>query len=368
MRHDAQFDLRIVGGEKEFAGFGNECAAYLAPLVVANGNVLQIGVARTEPSGGGNRLVERGMYLSRAGIYQLGQGIDVGAEQLAQSAIFEYFIDDGVAVPQFFEHLFGGGVLSGFGLAGFLVDFQPLEKDFAYLSGRTDVERHSGKPVNLLLDFVDFAGQLFRRLPQGVGVNAHAAYLHFGEDAHQRHFNGVKEFFETFPFQFLLQFVFELQGDVGIFGGVGAHRFGGDLSHGELVFPFRAYQFVDVNGFVVEVYFGEVVHVVPLFGLQQVMGDHRVEKFPAGAYAVIAQHDVIVFDVLSDFQTCRILQGAFEYFNNLLGVLSFGRHGYVICFVFFHGERHSDQFDVHRLDSGRFRVECKKIAPLQFAG
>ena len=43
--HDAELDLRIVGGEKDLARFGHEGGANLAPKLAADGNVLQIRIA-----------------------------------------------------------------------------------------------------------------------------------------------------------------------------------------------------------------------------------------------------------------------------------------------------------------------------------
>ena len=45
MRHDAQFYLRIVGGEEQAAFLRDEAAAYLLAILPADGNVLQVGVA-----------------------------------------------------------------------------------------------------------------------------------------------------------------------------------------------------------------------------------------------------------------------------------------------------------------------------------
>ena len=78
--HDTQFYLRVVGREENAVFIRYECTAYFPPFVVADRYVLQVRVAGTESSGGGNRLVERGMYLSRFGIDQFGQGIDIGTQ------------------------------------------------------------------------------------------------------------------------------------------------------------------------------------------------------------------------------------------------------------------------------------------------
>ena len=49
------------------------------------------------------------------------------------------------------------------------------------------------------------------------------------------------------------------------------------VAHAKLVFPFRADQLRDGDGFIFEIRFRQVVHPVTKFRVQQVVGDHRVE-------------------------------------------------------------------------------------------
>ncbi len=61
VRHDAQFDLRIVGGQQHVAIRRHECLANLAALGRADRDVLQVRIGRRQAPGGGNRLVIGGM-------------------------------------------------------------------------------------------------------------------------------------------------------------------------------------------------------------------------------------------------------------------------------------------------------------------
>ena len=100
--HDAQLDLRVVGREEFAAVVGDEGLADLLAVLVADGDVLQIGVARAEPARGGDGLVERRMDTSRPRVDELGQGFDVGAQQLLQAAVLQYLAHDVVLAAEAF--------------------------------------------------------------------------------------------------------------------------------------------------------------------------------------------------------------------------------------------------------------------------
>ena len=68
VRHDAQLDLRIIGGNEGVARRRHECLANAPPLLSANGNVLQIRILRRQPSRGRHCLVIGRMDASGHGI------------------------------------------------------------------------------------------------------------------------------------------------------------------------------------------------------------------------------------------------------------------------------------------------------------
>ena len=72
VRHDAQLNLRIVGGQDNvvFVG-GHESLADVATPLGAHRDVLQVRVHRAETPRGGDRLRERGVDAPRLGINQL---------------------------------------------------------------------------------------------------------------------------------------------------------------------------------------------------------------------------------------------------------------------------------------------------------
>ena len=91
---DAQFDLGVVAGEELPAGAGDEAAPDLLADVAADGDVLQVGVAAGEAASDGPGLAEAGMDTAVVRVHHFGQGVDVGAFEFAQFAVFQQGFDD----------------------------------------------------------------------------------------------------------------------------------------------------------------------------------------------------------------------------------------------------------------------------------
>ena len=151
-----------------------------------------------------------------------GQGVDIGAQQLAGCRAGRESCPRWMPRTQFLQYLFGGGVLSGLGLLGLLVDFEPFEKNLAHLSGRTHVEGGTGQLVNLLFEFAQAAvvsrsDELFSSAVSTLTP----ANLHVGEHSGEGHLHLVEELLHLIFGQLLFEPVFQLQGHVGILGGIG---------------------------------------------------------------------------------------------------------------------------------------------------
>ena len=78
MGEDPQIDLRIIGGQQDMAGRGDECLPDPLSFPAAHGNVLQIRIAAAQAAGGGHRLVEGGVDATGGRVDQGGELIDVG--------------------------------------------------------------------------------------------------------------------------------------------------------------------------------------------------------------------------------------------------------------------------------------------------
>src|ERR1700749_4864467 len=91
MGHDAEFDLRIVGGEKNFAFFGDEGSSDGAAELGAYRDILQIRIAGAEAAGGGDGLRHVRVQAAGIGMNQGGERIDVSGFELGDFAVLDDF-------------------------------------------------------------------------------------------------------------------------------------------------------------------------------------------------------------------------------------------------------------------------------------
>ena len=133
------------------------------------------------------------MDVSRAGIDKLGQGVDIGAEQLLQASMGENVVDDWSLRTELLQHLFGCDELSGLGLLGLVHNLHLAEEHLAHLLGRRYVELMSGELVYVLLNLLHAVGQGSRCLGKSLGVEPHSVHLHFCQHRHERHLDVVEQ-------------------------------------------------------------------------------------------------------------------------------------------------------------------------------
>ena len=124
---------------------------------------------------------------------QLGQRVDVGTEQLLQSAIFQQLPDDRVFGTKLLENLLAGAVAATLGLFCLIVEFQVIEENLTDLPGRVDVETFSRQLDDLPLQLVHGCRQLDGGLLKCGGVERDAGRFHLGEDIDQRHLDRVEQ-------------------------------------------------------------------------------------------------------------------------------------------------------------------------------
>ena len=140
VRQQPQLDLRVVGGEQNVAGLGDEGGANLAAQLGADGNVLQIGIDRRQPPGRRARHVERGVQAQGAGVQQRRQRVNVRRFQLRELAIVEHHPRHFVLGGEAFEHIDRGRNCFALAILHRLRQIELVEEHVAELLGRVDVE------------------------------------------------------------------------------------------------------------------------------------------------------------------------------------------------------------------------------------
>src|SRR5690606_29549705 len=83
----AKLDLRVICSEQLPPFPGNESAPDVATEFPADGDVLQVGVAGAEATGGCHGLVERCVQPARVRVHERGQGVQVRVLQLREFAV-----------------------------------------------------------------------------------------------------------------------------------------------------------------------------------------------------------------------------------------------------------------------------------------
>ena len=78
VRHDAQFDLRVVGGEQYVALFCHKSSANFAAQLRSNGNILQIRIAGAQPARGRPGLRKTRVQPTRLRMNQFRQRVHIG--------------------------------------------------------------------------------------------------------------------------------------------------------------------------------------------------------------------------------------------------------------------------------------------------
>ena len=92
VRHDAQFDLRIVGADDTAIRRCDEGGADAPALGGADRDVLQVGVGRRQAPGDRHRLREAGMHAAGGRVDHLRQLVGVGVLQLGEAAVVRAII------------------------------------------------------------------------------------------------------------------------------------------------------------------------------------------------------------------------------------------------------------------------------------
>ena len=236
MRQQPQLDLRVIRAQQHrvLASRDERLADHLS-LVGAHRDVLQVRVARAQPSRRRHRLVERRVDASRARRHQFRQRIDVRPLQLRQEPVFEHQLRQVVHHRQHFEHALVCGIP---GLGAFLPGQSQLFKEHhAQLLRRVDVELLAGRRVDRRLQFPDPLPHPPAQAVQDRNVHRDPGPLHVAKHVDERDFEVAVEPVQFRLHQFRPQEVCNLPGEVGVRAGIIRHLLRRRLAHQPLFFP-----------------------------------------------------------------------------------------------------------------------------------
>ena len=183
MGDHAQLDLVVVGDQELPALGGDEGPPEASPFFTADGDVVKVGVLRTQPAGAGDGLVEAGVDAVVTGD-ESEQALAVRRPELLDLAVAQKLLDDGVLAAQFLERRGVGGEAR----LGSLLRLQAelLEQDAAQLLGGIDDERLAGVVLDLLLEPAHLRLETVDEAPQILDVDAHAHLLHARQNTDER--------------------------------------------------------------------------------------------------------------------------------------------------------------------------------------
>ena len=190
MGEHPELDLGVVGRDQQPAGAGDERPPdALAPLG-ADGDVLQVGIRRRQPTGRRHRLVERGVHPAVL-VAEERESVHVGALELGELAPFEHQVDHRVLLPERLQAV-GVGAPPKLGLAPGGKS-QLVVEDGGELLGATEVEGVAGAMMDLVLQLPDSRLHLGGDGDQRIAVEEDAHPLHLGEDGDERQLQLVEE-------------------------------------------------------------------------------------------------------------------------------------------------------------------------------
>ncbi len=369
--HDAQLDLRIVGGKNLPAGRCHKGLADAPAFLGAHRDVLQVGIRRGKPPGGRGGLVVAGVYPSRARIDDLGQFLGIGRTQFGQTSIFEDQARQFMFIGNRLQRLFVGRGLA-LGCFQHRRQLQLVKQKGLELLGRIEAERMPGQRVALFGQLLHARRQLSSLLAQRIDIHQHAALLHAGQHRHQRNLqitidgDGARFCRQLWPDRLM-----QAQGDVGVFRRVARCHANVDLRERNLPGALPGDVLV-VDGLVAEVLLCQRVHVVPRCGgVQHVGFKHGVVADTLQADAGTCQHVHVVFCMLAELGLGGILEQGLQRREHARGVQLRWRPGVIVrkrnigrCSGL-HREGNTHDAGAHGIQGRCFRIECNQLRLLE---
>ena len=201
-------------------GVGHEGAPDLAAFLGADRDVLQVGLGRRQPAGGGRGERVAGVHAVGLRIDVARQRIGVGRVELGDLPPVEDLPRQRVALlGQLLERARAGRPLAGLGL-GAARQPELAEQDVAELLGAAGIERLAGERLDFGLEPAGALRELAREPRQHLPVDRDAAPLHAREHRHQRPLQRLVDRRDVLGGEPRLEHLPQPQRHVGALGGV----------------------------------------------------------------------------------------------------------------------------------------------------
>ncbi len=305
MRKNAELYLRIVCAQDEVPRRRDERSADGASELGADRDVLEVGIARREPPGRGDRLIEPRVDAPRGGVHALRQRVDVRSFELVELAIREDA--RGQRVP-LCERLEDVGVRGPPALRRALSDrkLQVVEENLLELVARSQGEVAARDLLAIGLDvaklLLDVATDRFER----GDVDEDAVCFHRREHAGERHLDVAHEPIEALGSQSRLQALSKRQRDLGVDRGERRGPFEVDFVERRMRRSCLADRVVVAGDADPELALRQFGEAVLGLGIDEVRGDHRVEQGTPERRAGAPQRDAHALQVVPHLRDLRV--------------------------------------------------------------
>ena len=359
MRHNPQFDLRIVGRHHHLSFGCAERTAHAAALFGADRDVLQVRVVAGQPPGNRHGLCVIGVHAAGGGQNHFGQFVGIGRFEFGQAAVLQNQFGQWKIVRQFFQHAFIGGIAAA---GGFFNAFggQPhlVEQNILQLLGRIEVERLASQCKRFVFQLPQFFAQLRALLRQLVAVDEHAVAFHGKQ--HLRH--GQFQFLihgQLFAVHLRAQMLLDAEGEIGVLAGIFGRLVQRHVGKRDLLRAFAAQAFVGDGG-QLQPAFGQFVQPVPQVAFHNIRSQHRIARNALQGNAVVGENVLVVFHILADFAQLRVFQKRLQAAFNVRPIQLLGKcvgNGDIGRIACTEGNADADQLRLHRFERGGFGVQ-----------
>ena len=295
--HKPQLNLRIVSRKEHISRCGDKRFAYFTAVVAAHRDILHIRIGRRESSGSRDSLVICGVNTPGCGVYQLGQSIHIGGEQLAHAAITQYAFHNGVTIGEFHQHLLSGSVLSATRLLRLRVELQLAKHNLSHLCRRTHIKFLTGKLVALSLNPGKLSCKDTRILLKRAHIYTHARNLHIGKHGNERNLHIVQQALHAIFLHTLLKKRFQAQCVVGKLAGIVAHHIIGKSFNGRITLALGACERCKQSGGVTNQDLRQAFYGVRSLGLHHIVSHGGIEVVASKRHAHIVQKHHVALHV-----------------------------------------------------------------------